>query len=307
MERGGAACSPSVDVVVVAYNSADHLRPCVEPLAREADLRVIVVDNHSSDGSPAAVADLPVESIELRSNRGFAYGSNRGWQAGVSPYVLFLNPDAGLDPASVRGLAAVLEREGSTGAVGPRIVNEQGGLEYSQRRFPRLRSTYAQALFLHRLFPRAAWVDEVVRDPAAYERRGSPEWISGACLLVRRALLEALGGWDERFFLYSEDKDLCKRIRDAGFHIRYEPAVTARHVGGASAPRPALLPVLAASRVRYAKKHSGRLVAALERLGIGISALTHAAFGQGGRAARAGHIRSLTVVASGRMPTNLVP
>lgn len=288
--------SALVDVVVVSYNSRDQLRRCVEPLAAEAgDISVIVVDNDSPDRSLEAIADLPVTAIQTHANGGFAVGCNRGWRAGEAPFVLFLNPDARIDAAAVRTLARALEAQPRAGAAGPRI-EQDGKLAFSQRRFPRLASTYAHALFLHRLFPHAAWASELVRDEAAYERPGSPEWISGAAIMVRRPLLERLGGLDEGFFLYCEDKDLCRRIRDLGHDVLYEPAALARHEGGASAPRPTLLPVLAASRVRYARKHAGRATAVLERAGVALVALTHSLVSSGGRPARAGHLNALRTV-----------
>jgi hypothetical protein len=165
-------------------------------------------------------------------------------------------------------------------------LNDDGTLAWSQRRFPRLRSTYAQALLLHRLFPQAPWTDEVIRDPAAYERPGSPDWLSGACLLVRRAALEQIGGLDEGFFLYSEDTDLCKRLRRAGWGVRFDPRATVTHVGGASAPRTSTEWISAKSHARYARKHSGRVVGALDALGVALGGVTHAAIwlGRPGRA-----------------------
>jgi hypothetical protein len=282
-----------VDVLVVSYNSRDRLRACVEPLAALDDVRVIVVDNASPDGSLDAVVGLPVTTLPLRSNRGFAHGVNAGVAAGTSPYVLLLNPDTRMGPEALRLLVHVLEREPRAGAAAPRIVDEAGVLDFSQRRFPRLVSTYSQALFLHRIWPRATWVDDVVRDERAYERPGSPEWVSGACILVRRELLERLGGLDDGFFLYREDTDLCRRLRDAGYQIRYEPRAVVVHAGGASTPTGAHVPTLAASRVRYARKHRSRLAAALERGGVALSAATHVVLGAQGPAVRRGHLRSL--------------
>jgi N-acetylglucosaminyl-diphospho-decaprenol L-rhamnosyltransferase len=293
-----------VDVVVVSFNSGQHLRRCVEPLAAAEDLNVIVADNASGDGSLETLGGLEVEALALPRNGGFAYGCNAGWRAGSAPYVLFLNPDACMGADSVRRLARVLAEEGCVGAVGPKIVEGDGELAPSQRRFPRLASTYAHALFLHRLFPGAAWTSELVTDETAYERAGSPDWISGACILVRRDLLEQLDGLDEGFFMYCEDKDLCRRIRKAGYDVRYEPEAVADHEGGASAPRASLLPVLAESRVRYARKHSGRVGAVLERVGVGLTAITHMIVSRGGRAARTGHAAALLAV-SGLRPARL--
>jgi N-acetylglucosaminyl-diphospho-decaprenol L-rhamnosyltransferase len=282
-----------VDAVIVSYNSREHLRACIAPLSRMEGVQVLVTDNASTDNSVTSIADLPVSVIQLPENRGFGAGCNVAWRRGEAPFVLFLNPDAEIDQGSLHRLTEVLEDDPQTGLAAPRILESDGSLAFSQRRFPRLRSTYARALFLHRLFRRAAWADELVRDPAAYDVPASPEWVSGACMLVRRSVLELVGGFDERFFLYCEDKDLCRRIRAAGYDIRYEPAATARHRGGASAPRAGLLPVLAHSRVAYARKHWNRAAAALERVGVALNAITHAVVSRGGRESRAGHLRAL--------------
>jgi GT2 family glycosyltransferase len=287
-----------VDVVVVSYNSREQLRACVEPLAALEDVLVVVVDNASPDRSLEVVADLPVLQIARTTNGGFASGCNVGWRASSAPYVLFLNPDAALDAASLDRLRDVLDAEPAVAAVGPRIVAPDGSLMLSQRRYPRLRSTYARALFLHRIFPRATWADEPIRDASAYDVPGHPDWISGACILVRRSALEEIGGFDERFFLYCEEIDLCRRLRAAGHDLRYEPTALCRHIGGASAPRPGLLPVLAQSRVRYAQKHRSAAGALAERIGIALDALTHVLVARGSDA-RAGHARSLQTVLGG--------
>ena len=194
----------------------------------------------------------------------------------------------------------VLEQQADVGAVAPRIVHSDGELDYSQRRFPRLRSTYARALFLHRVFPAATWTDELVRDPQAHAEPSHPEWVSGACLLVPRSVLEELNGFDEGFFMYCEDIDLCRRLRAAGHSLVYEPQALVAHEGGASAPRASLLPVLAASRIRYATKHRSSLAAFLERGGVALEALTHLVISKGGRPVRAGHARSLLLAVTNR-------
>ena len=285
----------AVDVVVVSHNSRDRLRECVAPLAGDADIEVIVVDNASSDGSVESLEGLPVTAVASEVNGGFAQGCNVGWRRGSAPFVLLLNPDATIDVQSIRRLVDILQATPGVGAVAPRIVHPDASLDYSIRRFPRLRSTYARALFLHRVFPRASWTDEVVRDDDAYRTPGTAEWVSGACVLLRREVLERIGGLDEGFFLYCEDKDLCKRLWDEGFEVRFEPSAEAQHEGGASAPRSGLLPVLAASRIRYAKKHCAAPVVLLERFGVALGALTHVVLSRGGSAARFGHARSARV------------
>jgi N-acetylglucosaminyl-diphospho-decaprenol L-rhamnosyltransferase len=286
----GPAESALVDVVVVSYNSRATLRGCVESLAALSWTSVTVVDNASSDGSHEVVVDLPIMLIHPGRNGGFSYGCNRGAAAGTAPYVLLLNPDARIDAADLATLVRCLEVDSTLAVAAPRILEVDGRIAWSQRRFPALSSTFAQALFLQRLAPRAPWSDQVIRDPAAYIRPATPDWLSGACLLVRREALEAFGGLDEGFFLYSEDTDLCRRLRTKGWGVRYEPAATARHTGGASAPRHQTGWISARSRVRYARKHHGVAVAAVEAIGVALGALTHAAVWLHRPAVARGHV-----------------
>jgi GT2 family glycosyltransferase len=285
------ATEPRVDVIVVSYNSGDHLRACVEPLSRESSIRVVVVDNASLDDSVAGVGGLPVEVIQLHRNIGFGGACNVGWRGTAAAYVLFLNPDAQMTPEDVLRLAEVLEHT-AAGAVAPRIIDESGELEWSLRRFPKVRSIYGQALFAHRLFPHADWVDEVIRDPKRYDTEAPCDWASGACLLVRRELLDEIDGFDERFFMYSEDVDLCRRLWDVDKPVLYTPTVVCTHAGGASAPRWRLLRVLAKSRIRYARKHFGSIRAIAYRAGVALSAFTHLLGGRGFRR-RLGHACAL--------------
>jgi GT2 family glycosyltransferase len=241
-----------LDVVVVAYRSGACLRKCVEPLAGRPGVAVFVVDNQCPDGSPALVADLPLTTVALGRNAGFGAGCNAGVRIGSAPAVLFLNPDAQIDPSAALALASRLEFDPSLGAVGPRIVGEDGSTHLSVRRLPRLRSAFGEALFLHHLLPRAQWATEFVRSPGA---EAPAEWLSGAVLCVRRSSFEAVGGFDERFFLYSEDTDICARLRQAGFGIAYEPAVTAMHVGGGSARAAGQEEMKLTARLLYARLH----------------------------------------------------
>ena len=203
-----------------------------------------------------------VRVIHMPTNGGFSSGCNAGWRSGSADLVLFLNPDAVLRPDDLAILARGLDEDPTAGLAGPRTVSEEGNLNYTIRRFPSLVSTYAQALFLHRVAPRASWVDEVVRDPLSYAKLARVDWLSGSCLLVRRSVLEAIGGLDDAYFFYSEDVDLCRRVwRDAGLAVVYCPDATCVHAGGRSRPRAQLLPMLAASRLRYARRHRGHLAA----------------------------------------------
>jgi N-acetylglucosaminyl-diphospho-decaprenol L-rhamnosyltransferase len=259
---------------------------------------VIVVDNASTDDSIGSVADLPVQAVRRSTNGGFATGCNAGWRVGSAPFVLFLNPDATIDESSLRALVAVLQEDEGIGAAAPRIEYPDGSVAFSQRRFPTLRSTYAQAFFLHRILQRAPWSDELIRDPEEYERPRSPDWVSGACLLLRRSTLEQLDGWDEDYFLYCEDVDICRRIRRMGLAIRFDPAAVAVHREGQSAPSTTTIPLLAASKVRYAANNRSRRAALIARVGVALGALTHLIVSRDGFAARLAHARAFHVVIS---------
>jgi GT2 family glycosyltransferase len=285
-----------VDVVIVTYNSAPTIEHCLNGLVDQPHLHVTVVDNASTDATVEVLRGFSVDLISQKSNVGFAAGCNVGWRHGQSPYVLFLNPDAAVDTASIRALVDVVESDESAGIVAPKFVYPDGRLALYLRRFPSLSSTFGRALFLHRIFPHVGRLEEVVGNRSSYERPGRHDWIPGACMLVRRTLLTALAGFDERYFMYCEDKDLCKRAAELGYYVWYEPKAVCVHESGASKPRSSLLPVLAASRLRYARLHEPRPIAALHRLGLVLEALTRLVLTRGGTAARAGHAQALLLL-----------
>jgi N-acetylglucosaminyl-diphospho-decaprenol L-rhamnosyltransferase len=286
----------SIDAVVVSYHSRETLRDCVAPLCDIPGVAVTVVDNASSDGSLESVADLELHALPSGRNGGFGFGCNLGAARGSAPYLLFINPDATITPAALDVMLAAHEADPRLGAVGPRILGEDGELQLTQRYFPRLRSTWAQAFFLHRVAPHASWADEVIWDRSAYEAPASPDWLSGACLLVRRDAFEAIGGFDERYFLYCEDIDLCRSLRAGGYDLRFEPAATVRHIGGASAPSGTTAPIYARSRVAYARKHYRRAAVGLERAGIAVGEATHALTSATRPRKRRGHLAALRAV-----------
>ncbi len=178
----GLESDKRVDIVIVTYNSAEQILACVEPLVTLPYARVIVVDNASTNRGLKLLHELPITTIALDRNEGFAVGCNVGWREATAPNVLFLNPDARIDPTALERLLKTLERHSNVGAVGPKIVDGHGQLAFSQRRFPRLVSTYAQAFFLHHVFRRSASSDELVRREESYEQLHDAEWVSGACL-----------------------------------------------------------------------------------------------------------------------------
>ena len=270
----------TVDVVVVTYNSVQHIERCIAALRGVPGLRFIVVDNDSQDETVPVLSGLGVEPIRCEENLGFARGSNIGWRLGYADFVLFLNPDAVLQPTALAVMLETLASAPDIGIVGPRFVYADGSLAFYQRRFPTLARAVGEATGIDRLLSDRRWSGEIVRDRAAYARPMDVDWIPGACLLIRRASLESLAGFDETFFMYCEDIDICRRVVDAGQRVRYEPAAVCVHVGSGSAPRVSLLPTLVRSRMLYAHKHSSPLVAAATGFVLRAGALARAGVGE---------------------------
>ncbi len=246
-----------VDAVVVAYNSRDHLRACVEPLSRIEGVKVFVADNASTDDWVAAIEDLPVEILRLGDERRLRRRLQRRLSEGVRPSALpqpRRDDRRGVDPASWRRSSTTKpsgwRRRGSSRPTA-RSPSRSGASHGCARPTPARSSSTGSSRG-----PPGPTSSSAIRPPTTRQARpsGCP---ARACSSAGR-VFEEVGGFDERFFLYCEDKDLCRRIRAAGYDVRYEPRATARHRGGASAPRAGLLPVLARSRVAYARKHSGR-------------------------------------------------
>lgn len=232
------APAPDLAVVIVNYESGDFLRAClaaVPDAAHGLSAEVVVVDNASSDGSLAGIQQSPALSvIRNPENVGFARACNQAVAATASPFVCFLNPDAVPRPGSLaRLLEAARERE-DAGAVGPRVLNPDGSLQPSCRLVPSFGVALGHALLgfvrPHNRFTRAYMLLD-------WDHRTEREvdWVSASAMLVRREAFEAVGGFDDRFFMYVEDLDLCDRMRRAGWKIVYFPeAEVVHHVGGSS-------------------------------------------------------------------------
>ena len=197
----------------------------------------------------------------MAENRGFAAGCNLGAAGGSAAHVLLLNPDArlGAHDVDVPGRACSTPSRAPHWSR-PRILEESdGSLAFSQRRFPRLRSTFAQALFLHRAWPMATWTDELVRDPAAYCRPAWPDWVSGACMLVRRSALEAT--WADWTRTSSSTARTPTSARGCATRATRSATSPGRWPGTRAAPPPPaseLLALHARNRVLYARKHAPR-------------------------------------------------
>ncbi len=268
-----AGSETPIAVVVVTYDSHDVLPGFLASLPAatqgvEADL--VAVDNASSDDSAATVArlDPSAEVVRLPANRGYAAGVNAGVAAAPdAAAVLVLNPDVRLRPGAVAHLAAAL-REPGVGIAVPRLVDPAGEVLPSLRREPSVRRALGEALLGGRRAGRHRTWGEMVTDPAVYERAGSADWASGAALLVSRACLDAVGPWDESFFLYSEETDFMLRARDRGFGLRFEPRAEAVHVGGESHVSPRLWAILTLNRVRLYGRRHGRAATAAFRAAV---------------------------------------
>ncbi|MDQ3757126.1 MAG: glycosyltransferase family 2 protein [Actinomycetota bacterium] len=229
-----------VAAVVVNFNARDHLVECVRSLRKAGVEEVVVADNGSCDGSDAALAaaDRDARLLPTGGNLGFGRAANRG-AASVeeADYLLVCNPDLTVDPDAVDLLAEVLDHDPAVAIVGPRIVDPDGTTYPSPRLFPGLLDAVGHA-FLGYVAPRNRFTRryrllDVDRDvPAA-----DVDWVSGSCFLVRRRAWDALGGFDERYFMYAEDVDLCWRAHRAGWHVAFEPAARVTHVQGVSTAR----------------------------------------------------------------------
>lgn len=225
--------APPIDVVVVSYNRRDLLLACCRRALEAGAAQLIVVDNASEDGSAAAVAEAFPEAVLLEgeSNRGFAAAVNHGMARSSASLVLLLNPDATVSRSALETLRAGVLEAPDVAAAGPRIRDPRGRLELS---VGRTMSPLNEAWFKiqQRLYDRdgtlARWIER------RYEHRRPVSSLSAACLLLRRAAVDQVGGLDERFFLYAEDVDLCLRLRRAGWRLLYVPAAEVRHERGAS-------------------------------------------------------------------------
>ena len=254
---------PRLAVVVVSYETRETLLAGLGALRAHASfpLELVVVDNASTDGSADAVRarDPGALVIVNGDNVGFARACNQGWRAARAPHVLFLNPDAEVTPGAVETLASLLESRPAVGAAGPRTRGSDGTIQVSTG--PDL--TPLAELRQRRLVLGVARREAraLAEAEALHAREHEPAWVSGSCLVARRTALEAVGGFDERFFLYEEDADLCRRLREAGWRVVFTPEAEVKHHLGLSmskAPRRARLEYHRSHRLYY-REHNGPL------------------------------------------------
>ncbi len=217
--------------IIVSWNAARQLADCLHSLpagAQGSSYEIIVIDNASTDGSADMVArEFQVRLIRNSENVGFARANNQGIRASTGRYVLLLNSDTIVPPGALPALVQFMDDHPDAGACGPRLARADGSTQlFAFGGDPTVRYLLARS-WNRLLFHRALhdWETQKVQ---------TVDWVSGAALLTRRDALERIGGFDEKFFMYFEDNDLCLRLRRAGWKIFYNPTVTITHFGGAS-------------------------------------------------------------------------
>ncbi|MFN2243251.1 MAG: glycosyltransferase family 2 protein, partial [Anaerolineae bacterium] len=264
-----------LSIVIVSWNVRDLLRSCLQSILTEAHsgpegealriedwtVEILVVDNASTDGSAEIVRQQfpQVHLIANKENRGFTAANNQGLARSQGRYLLLLNPDTETVGDALVTMLRYVEANAEVGALGPKLVNPDGSIQSSRRRFP----TFATAL-VESTVMQEWWQDNRVL--RRYYMADTPDnaiqrvdWVVGACLLVRRQTYEQVGGLDEGFFMYSEELDWCRRIKAAGWEIVYLPTAAVIHHEGKSSEQvvPARHVYFQSSKVRYFRKHHG--------------------------------------------------
>jgi GT2 family glycosyltransferase len=246
-----------VCVIIVSHNGKRWLDGALRTLFAHAGgltLDVVVVDN-GSDGSATYVEErFPGARTIVCPNRGFGAANNVALATADARYVLFLNPDTEFLDGGLEDLVRALDRRPHVGLAGVRQVGGGGQLAPSIRRFPSVRNMLAEALGVERLPFLRYLLGERVLAPAAYERETPCDWTSGSFMLASR---EALDGqaFDERFFLFSEETDLCRRLKEEGWEVVHLPLVTIRHFESERSATPLMEAQAAYARLQFARKH----------------------------------------------------
>lgn len=260
-------------VITVTYNSGAVLPQLLsslgDGLAGIPHSEIIVVDNNSCDDSVAIAKAHPIgpRVIETGRNGGYSAGINAGMATVPADWdVLILNPDLQLAPGAAVEMSKRLT-DPRIGVVVPQIVNEDGSLSLSLRREPSLVTAWSEALLGGRISNRLG-TGEVIADVQRYKSPGPVEWATGAILLISAHTRQAVGDWDESFFLYSEEVDFMRRVRMRGLTVEYEPRARAMHIGGDTKANPFLFAVQTTSRLRDFNARSGPVSRALFRAGV---------------------------------------
>ncbi len=269
--------------MIVSYNVQELLIECLQSIAENPasipaqssprraakQVEVIVVDSASTDGTAEAIRNqFPwVRLIEPGQNVGFSKGNNIGIEAASGDHILLLNPDTLIVDSAVALLSDYLDSHPAVGVVGPQLLNQDGTVQSSRRRFPTLSTALFESTWLQPMAPRSILRAYYVQDHADGETV-DVDWVTGAALMVRREVIEQVGGLDEGFFMYSEELDWQRRIKQAGWKIAYYPEAQVIHYGGKSSEQVIGRRHVAFqnSKIRYFRKHHGSGIALALRI-----------------------------------------
>ena len=263
-------------IIVVSTNEAKWLRPCLTSIFEHrgaCSLDVVVADNESTDGTGDLVAtEFPEARVVRCTNRGFAHANNRGLMTCDARFALFLNPDTEILEGTFEELVGALDARPTVGLAGVRQVTADGELYPTIRRFPNAMRALGEAVGSERFPFRASWMGERELDFTLYDREVDCDWTSGSFMIARREALESAGFMDERFFIYSEEPDLCLRMKKAGWDVKHLPQMTILHHAGKAGRNPKVAAQETFARKQLMRKHFSpqHRVAYTAALGLGL-------------------------------------
>lgn len=247
-----------LSIVVVTWNSAADIEACVDSINFGSEFEVIVVDNASSDATRDKLSRYHhLKLVVNTSNRGYARANNQGIKLATGEYVLLLNPDTRVELGALDALCRYLDEHPAAGAVAPRLISPDGATQYSIRSFPTATSLLWELIGLSRLFPKNHVFGRWKMKYFDYGRTAEVEQPMASCLMVRRSVLESLGGMDERFPIFFNDVDLSKRMAETGWKTTYlaDARVVHRHGGSTKQVRTKMIRESHRSAFRYLRKH----------------------------------------------------
>jgi hypothetical protein len=265
-----------ISIIISSWNTCDLLRNCllsINNFPPESAYEIIVIDNASKDGSVAMLrSEFPsVQLIENPTNVGFGAANNQGAKVAQGRYLLLLNSDTLVHLNAVTALTHYLDSNSQVAAVGPRLLNEDGSLQISAFRAPTLFNELWRLLNLDRLVPLSQY------PPGFFEANQprSVEVLNGACILIRADVVNRIGLFDEDFFMYSEEVDLCERIRRNQLLLGWEPRAEVTHFGGKSTSQvaEAMFLELYRNKIKFFKKNRGKSQAFFYKIILGIAAI----------------------------------
>ena len=260
-----------LSIIIVNWNVRDLLRECLRSIEDEKgdlSLEIIVVDSASNDDSAAMVrSEFPsVHLIACTENVGFPRGNNIGLQEARGDYLLLLNPDTVIVDDALAVLVSYLQVNPDVGVVGPQLLNPDGSVQSSRRRFPTVTTGFFESTWLEGLASgilRRYYALDLPDDATA-----DVDWLTGACIMGPRSTYEAVGGMDEGYFMYSEELDWCRRIKESGRRVVYYPAAQVIHHVGKSSEQAVTARHINFNRakLRYFRKYHGRFMVAVLRV-----------------------------------------